>query len=115
MPLEITLSFLSPITPTSTLRQSIPASYVTVYVKGNVNVNVYMDLNGQWASGQRGSRITWQFDNIISEDGRNPLKKWEVRKETEQLLSEFRDRSEWGSVYFIGPSVSRRCRCLDRP
>ena len=38
--LEIVLSFLSPITPTSTLRQSLPASYVNVYVTGNVDVNV---------------------------------------------------------------------------
>ena len=106
MPLEITLSFLSPITPTSTLRQSIPAAYVTVHVKGNVNVNVYMDMNGQWVSGERGSRITWQFDDIILDGGRKLLKKWEVKRETEQLLSEFGDHSEWGSMHFLGPSVS---------
>lgn len=108
MPLEITLSFLSPITPTSTLRQSIPAAYVTVHVKGNVNVNIYMDINGQWVSGRRESRITWQFDHIISDGGKILLKKWKVKKETEQLLSEFGDRSEWGSMHFIGPSVSSR-------
>ena len=43
-PLHITISFLSPITPTSTLRQSIPASYVTIDVQGETDVNVYMDI-----------------------------------------------------------------------
>ena len=59
--LEIVLSFLSPITPTSTLRQSIPASYVNVYVNGNVDVNVYIDLNGQWVSGDRAEWGTLHF------------------------------------------------------
>jgi hypothetical protein len=38
-PVELTISFLSPITPTSTLRQAIPATYIKVYVKGNFDVN----------------------------------------------------------------------------
>src|SRR4051812_39521907 len=51
--LEITLSFLSPITPTSTVRQSIPAAYVSVHVEGTADVDIYIDLNGQWVSGDR--------------------------------------------------------------
>lgn len=105
-PLQITLSFLSPITPTSTLRQAIPASYLTVHVKGNFNVDIYLDLNGQWVSGDRGSSIVWDLVEGESEDGDKRLKSWKVSRETELLLSEFRDQAEWGTLYFTAPSVS---------
>lgn len=105
--MEITLSFLSPITPTSTLRQSIPASYVTVHVDGTFDVNVYMDMNGQWVSGDRGARIEWEFGQINVDDEEDlVLKKWQVRRETELLLTEHHDRSEWGTLHFTGPAVS---------
>ena len=107
-PLEITISFLSPITPTSTLRQSIPASYLVVEAKGEFNVDIYVDLNGQWASGDRGSQIVWDLDTQELGDSGEGLKTWRVRKETEALLSEVRDQAEWGTLHFTGPSVSLR-------
>ncbi|PGH18135.1 hypothetical protein AJ79_00764 [Helicocarpus griseus UAMH5409] len=106
-PIRITVSFLSPITPTSTLRQSIPAGYVTVYVKGNRNVNIYMDLNGQWVSGHRDAPIVWEFDHIIPDEGEDRLKRWQVRRETEQLLTEHNDRSEWGTLHIVAPEDVR--------
>ncbi|BCR85607.1 putative glutaminase [Aspergillus chevalieri] len=100
-PLEITVSFLSPITPTSTLRQSIPASYVTVYVDGDINVNVYMDLNGRWVSGDQGSPISWEHDVIDLEQA---LQRWQIRRQNELLLSEINDRAEWGTLHITGPA-----------
>ena len=103
-PLEIVISFLSPITPTSTLRQSIPASYMTVYVSGGFNVDIYVDLNGQWASGDRGSQIVWDFAQQQL-GGDKGLKTWKIRRETEELFSEIRDQAEWGTLHFSAPSV----------
>ena len=104
---EITLSFLSPITHTSTLRQSIPASYVSVYVSGNTDVDIYMDINGQWVSGNRDNKITWSLEHI-SLDGIIPgLKTWKVQRAEEQLFTEHQDRSEWGSLYFSAPGDVR--------
>lgn len=48
---EVVLSFLSPITPTSTLRQSIPASYLSIHVKGSFDLDIYVDVNGEKARG----------------------------------------------------------------
>lgn len=104
--LDITISFLSPITPTSTLRQSIPASYVTIDVQGDVDVNVYMDLDGRWLSGDAGSPINWQRDTLNVVDKKPSLQRWQIRKESELLLSEIRDRAEWGTLHFTGPAVS---------
>ena len=103
-PLEVVISFLSPITPTSTLRQSIPASYMTVYVSGGFNVDIYVDVNGQWASGDRGSQIVWDFSQQQLR-GDKALKTWKIRRATEQLFSEIRDQAEWGTLHFSAPSV----------
>lgn len=96
---EITLSFLSPITPTSTVRQSIPAAYLTVHVSGNTGVGIYIDVNGQWVSGDRGNDIVWALED------HQDIKTWRVRRAVEQLFTEYRDRAEWGSLYFSAPLV----------
>ena len=104
-PLEITVSFLSPITPTSTLRQSIPASYITVQAQGDVNVNIYMDVNGRWVSGNAGSQISWDYDTVKPKVNRAALSRWQIHRQTELLFSEIRDRAEWGTLHFTGPAV----------
>ncbi|KAL4970088.1 putative glutaminase [Aspergillus stella-maris] len=104
-PSNITVSFLSPITPTSTLRQSTPASYVTFYVESEVTVNVFMDINGQWVSQKEDNQITWQFDTERESLDASPhLQRWRVQKQNESLLSEDKDRAEWGTIHFTGPA-----------
>ncbi|KAI5196107.1 hypothetical protein AUEXF2481DRAFT_43771 [Aureobasidium subglaciale EXF-2481] len=96
---EIVLSFLSPVTPSSTLRQSIPASYLSIHATGSFDVDIYVDLNGQWVSGDRGSEIVWELENEETEK----LKSWVVKRKDELLFTEFSDRAEWGSLRFTGP------------
>jgi len=103
---ELTLSFLSPITPTSTLRQSIPAAYISVHVTGNFDISVYIDLNGQWVSGDRGAEIEWSFDETGYQDAKT-LKTWKVKRRTEQLFTEYNDQAEWGALHFTGPADVR--------
>ena len=102
-PIEITLSFLSPITPTSTVRQSIPAAYLTVHVTGTTNVDIYIDLNGQWVSGDRGKEIVWDFTETGSDSDIPILKTWKIKRRVEQQLTEFQDRAEWGTLLFSAP------------
>lgn len=107
-PVELVLSFLSPITPTSTLRQSIPASYISVHVSGTFNIDVYIDVNGQWVSGHREARIVWDFEHNALDD-KHRLKTFKVTREEELLFTENRGggnaQAEWGSLYFTAPSV----------
>lgn len=100
---EIVLSFLSPITPTSTLRQAIPASYLTIHAFGSFDVDIYVDVNGQWVSGNRGSEIVWQFGETDYEDAKR-LKTWQVKRKTEQLFTEWGDQAEWGTLHFSAPA-----------
>ncbi|KIW15237.1 hypothetical protein PV08_05282 [Exophiala spinifera] len=105
--IDITLSFLSPITPTSTVRQSVPASYLTVYVSGNVGLDIYIDLNGQWVSGDRGSKIVWGIDQRPLDGMGKGFKTWHFRREVEQLFTEYQDRAEWGTLHFSAPADAR--------
>ncbi|KAH3969158.1 hypothetical protein HBH92_165070 [Parastagonospora nodorum] len=102
---EIVLSFLSPITPTSTLRQTIPAAYLSVYVEGGVDVNIYVDVNGQWVSGKRESLIEW---GLVEQRGSSEgLKTWKVNRQVEQIFTETNDQPEWGTLHFTGPASAR--------
>ena len=101
--LELTISFLSPITPTSTLRQALPASYITVHARGDFAVSVYVDINGQWVSGDRGSDLVWDIEESDNDD-ETSLSTFRVKREHELLFTEHQDRAEWGELYFTGPS-----------
>lgn len=102
---EVVLSFLSPITPTSTLRQAIPAGYLTIYVEGSLDLDVYIDVNGQWVSGDRGSHIEWALDQPKEQSSK--LKTFRVKRRSEELFTEKEDRAEWGTLHFTGPASAR--------
>lgn len=70
-------------------------------------MNLYIDLNGQWASGDRQSEIVWELGQQELGNSGEGLKTWRIRKETEALLSEVRDQAEWGTLHFTAPSVGR--------
>ncbi|EUC28448.1 hypothetical protein COCCADRAFT_109132 [Bipolaris zeicola 26-R-13] len=104
---EITLSFLSPITPTSTLRQTLPAVYLSIHVEGTVDVNIYVDVNGQWVSGKRESLIEWGLFQHVAPGLKDKLKTWQVKRQVEQLFTETNDQPEWGQLHFTGPADVR--------
>ncbi|KAI0854373.1 DUF1793-domain-containing protein [Daldinia vernicosa] len=102
---RITLSFLSPITPTSTFRQSLPASYLTCIVEGSTDVSLYVDINGEWASGNRDNKIEWGLVRTEkSDNAKTPIKTWSITRRYEQLLTEFYDHSEWGTIHISAPA-----------
>lgn len=103
---HLTLSFLSPITPSSTLRQSVPAAYLTVTVEGCSDISVYTDLNGEWVSGNRGNEIQWDLHESAQKKGsKSPaIKTWQVSRKVEQILTEFNDHAEWGTLHFSAPA-----------
>ncbi|KAI2463986.1 DUF1793-domain-containing protein [Annulohypoxylon bovei var. microspora] len=101
---RIILSFLSPITPTSTFRQSLPAGYLTCTVEGSTDVSLYVDINGEWASGDRDNKIEWALARTgKSKTARTPIKTWSITRRHEQLLTEFYDHAEWGTIHISAP------------
>lgn len=100
---RVTLSFLSPITPTSTFRQSLPASYLNVFVEGSLDVSIFIDINGEFVSGHRDSQITWDFKQSNGSKHADAIKTWSFKRATEQILTESWDKAEWGTFHFSGP------------
>ncbi|KAK6525388.1 hypothetical protein TWF694_005527 [Orbilia ellipsospora] len=94
---DIRLTFTSPITVNNTMRQSIPAGYLEVEVDGDVDCEVYVDVNGFWVTGDRDTQIKWE----MAEHG--TLRSWIVTRSRELHFSEKWDRAEWGSLYFTAP------------
>lgn len=77
-----------------------------MHVKGTFNVDVYVDLNGLWVSGDRESAIVWELGQSELGEGGKGLKTWKVKRKTEQLFTEHDDRAEWGTLHFTASSVS---------
>ncbi|KAI0169456.1 DUF1793-domain-containing protein [Hypoxylon sp. FL1284] len=103
--LKIILSFLSPITPTSTFRQSLPAGYLTCFVEGSADVSLYVDINGEWVSGNRDNKIEWGLvHSEKTESSKTPIKTWSITRRHEQLLTEFFDHAEWGTIHISAPA-----------
>lgn len=102
--LKITLSFLSPITPTSTFRQSLPAGYLTAYVEGSSDIGIYIDVNGEWVSGNRNNKIVWEFGKATNKHSETTIKTWSIRRRNEELLTEFFDHAEWGTLHLSAPA-----------
>ncbi|KAI1864916.1 uncharacterized protein JN550_008736 [Neoarthrinium moseri] len=103
---KITLSFMSPITPTSTFRQALPASYMTFFVEGNLDISLFIDINGEWVSGNRHNEIAWSLEKpeVSERSGFTPLKIWKISRQYQQHLTEFDDQAEWGTLYFTAPA-----------
>jgi beta-galactosidase/beta-glucuronidase len=85
----------------------LPAAYLSVHVEGSFDISVYVDINGQWVSGDRRARIEWEYitTDVIAKKA-DELKTWMIKKQEESLFTEWADRAEWGRLYFSGPSVS---------
>lgn len=100
----IEVSFSSPVTPTSSLRQSIPASYINVEVTGRTPLNIYIDVNAAWVTGNGDTLIKWDHSEV---NGSNPtLQQWVVQPVTPLLYTETNDRPEWGEMHLVAPKVN---------
>ena len=58
-----------------------------------------------WDLQQSEYSVSDLYDFQTTEAGKG-LKTWRVKRETEQLLTEYQDRGEWGTLHFSAPLVS---------
>ncbi|RYP73329.1 hypothetical protein DL771_003758 [Monosporascus sp. 5C6A] len=83
---------------------SVPAGYLTAFVEGSHDVSIYIDVNGEWVSGNRNNQIEWNFGKSTSKSSGTPIKTWSIRRREEQLLTEFYDHAEWGTIHVSAPA-----------
>lgn len=79
-----------------------------VFVVGCDDLDLYMDVNGEWVMGNRDNILWWEmFEFFFGEEKgikngiKIGIKIWKVRREREELLIEFGDWVEWGILYFF--------------
>ncbi|KAG8693928.1 hypothetical protein FRC09_010174, partial [Ceratobasidium sp. 395] len=100
-PVDLNVTFLSPVEPTDYLRQSIPFSYLILSVKSTDGeahqVQYYTDISAEWVSGDNSLGAKWTTTNVTSNGGsivhevslRNPTK-----------YAEINDHTQYGTAYY---------------
>ncbi|KAI1795669.1 hypothetical protein LXA43DRAFT_991614 [Ganoderma leucocontextum] len=105
-PMNVTVTFLTPIEPDDWVKQSIPFSYVSVEAEsldGNsYPVQVYSDISAEWVSGNRSSVVQWNNVNT----GNSVYH--QIQLQSPQQNIEIADQAQDGKAYYaISTSQSR--------
>ncbi|KAH8830455.1 DUF1793-domain-containing protein [Flagelloscypha sp. PMI_526] len=102
-PVDLTVTFFSPVEPNDYVKHTLPFSYFTVSAASNDgashSVQVYSDISGEWASRNNGLTINWSTStgNIFTH---------QVQLAGQALYSEVGDGIQHGAAYYSTPSVS---------
>lgn len=92
----LVVEFLSPVEPNDLKRQSIPMSYVTVTARSidgqSHDVQLYLDISGEWCSGDDKQQITW-----IPTHSKG-MRAWTVELKNPQPLTEQKQFAAWGTI-----------------
>lgn len=103
---QMTITFLSPITPSDYMRQSLVFSYLDVSVVAidgaTHTVELYSDISAEWVSGDRDSTAQWAYGTTPSNNGQIAYHK--VWKQTQLEFSENNQQAEWGYWYWATDS-----------
>ncbi|KAJ5753360.1 uncharacterized protein N7511_007513 [Penicillium nucicola] len=89
---EVTLDFLSPVSPSNYVRQSLPFSYLTVHVSAPESqiIQVYSDIDARWTGKADRSQRTF--------DRRNGLAIYSLTVKDAPLYTEADDMALWGQA-----------------
>ncbi|HLI58462.1 MAG TPA: DUF5127 domain-containing protein [Solirubrobacteraceae bacterium] len=104
---RITLEYLSPIEPGDLRRQSIPMAWVLVTARSidgrSHAVSVYLDVSGEWLSGDPSQQFTWAPVSVPSAGG--GVQAWTMQLAQPQVLTEIDNRAQWGTIVWATPQV----------
>ncbi|KAM5534566.1 hypothetical protein V8D89_011770 [Ganoderma adspersum] len=97
-PMNVTITFLSPIEPDDWVKQSIPFSYVSLEAQsldGNdYPVQVYSDISAEWVSGDRSSNVQWSTESTAKSSYHK------IQLQNPQNDTEIVDQAQDGTVYY---------------
>jgi Glutaminase A six helical-hairpin domain/Domain of unknown function (DUF5127)/Domain of unknown function (DUF4964) len=103
---SLVVEFLSPVEIADQRRQSIPMSYILMTassIDGQAHdVQLYVDISGEWTSGDDSQLITWEPAQVSYAGG--TLQAWAVSLQNQQPLTEQDQLAAWGSVVWATPS-----------
>ncbi|OSX60304.1 hypothetical protein POSPLADRAFT_1148035 [Postia placenta MAD-698-R-SB12] len=96
-PVDLTVTFLSPVEPSDLLNQSLPWSYLALSAApsdGNSHsVQVYTDISAEWVFGDDSQTVNW---TTLASD----VVTHQVQLESQDVFNEVNDRIQQGSAYY---------------
>ena len=102
---RLVVEFLSPVEAGDLRRQSIPVSYVLMTASSidgrGHDVQLYVDISGEWATSDDGQVITWAPSQVPYQGG--SLRTWAVQPRGPRVLAESGDMAAWGTVVWATP------------
>lgn len=78
-----------------------------MHVEGSFDVDIYLDVNGQWVSGFPDSQIQWEMSKQKTSGAAEGLKTWTVKRRDQIIFAEEKDQAEWGQLHFTAPDDVR--------
>ncbi|KAJ3539023.1 hypothetical protein NM688_g6428 [Phlebia brevispora] len=110
-PLNLIVTFLSPIEPSNPALQSLPFSYLSLDITSNDGqahaVQVYTDITGEWASGDPTNTIKWMnqtTDTIVYHN---------ISRQIPQELAEHAGQAEDATVFYATSRVPNQSACTN--
>ncbi|KAI0737538.1 DUF1793-domain-containing protein [Daedaleopsis nitida] len=94
-PVDLTITFLSPVEPTDLVNQSLPLSYYAISAAPNDGkphtVQVYADISAEWVSGDNSLPVMWETstDDVLTH---------QVALATQNTFTEINDRIQYGAA-----------------
>ncbi|KAF7794747.1 hypothetical protein EIP86_005885 [Pleurotus ostreatoroseus] len=102
-PLDLSITFLSPIEPDNPVLQSLPFTYMSLEATSNDGqsheVQVYSDITGEWTSGDWSREITWLTQQTSA------LLYHQIDLESPQAMTESNGQIDDGTVFYAMPLV----------
>ncbi|KAF7299431.1 hypothetical protein MIND_00892900 [Mycena indigotica] len=96
-PVDLTVTFLSPVEPNDLVKQSFPFSYVSVVAAStdgaSHKVSIYCDISGEWNSGANTWTINW-------ETTKGDILTHRVQTAAQAQYEEINDVTQYGSIYW---------------
>ncbi|KAF7352677.1 DUF1793-domain-containing protein [Mycena venus] len=97
-PVDITVTFLSPVEPTDLVKQSIPFSYMAVSAAAtdgkSHTVQVYSDISAEWVSGDVGLTVNWNSTTS------GAILTHQVQLSSPSVFAENSDHTQYGSAFY---------------
>ncbi|KAJ3539402.1 hypothetical protein NM688_g6366 [Phlebia brevispora] len=110
-PLNLIVTFLSPIEPSNPALQSLPFTYLYLDITSNDGqahaVQVYTDITGEWASGDRTNTIKWTNQTT------DTMVYYNISRQIPQQLYEISGQAEDATIFYATPIVSNQSTCTN--
>ncbi|KAJ7062370.1 hypothetical protein C8F01DRAFT_129221 [Mycena amicta] len=96
-PVDLTVTFLSPVEPNDLVKQSFPFSYISVVAAStdgaSHSVQLYSDISGEWTSGSSSWTINWETtkDAVLTH---------KVQLAAQAQYEEINDVTQYGAIYW---------------